>query len=91
MVINNMILNDKEKNQLVLFLKKQYITSKEKLDNNELDWIKEDKTREEYIKYVQDLKEKYEEFEKKEQVDIDLPLFSFDNKNNWEDMAGIMA
>lgn len=86
-----MILNEKEKNQLILFLKKQYNTSKEMLDSNEYDWIKDDKTREEYIQYVQDLKEKYEAFENKNQVEIALPLFDFNENNGWNGCAGILG
>lgn len=86
-----MILNEEEKNQLIEFLKKQYNTNKEKFDNNDLDWIKDDKTREEYIKYVKKLKEKYEALESKEQVETSFPLFDINKNDDWGGWAGIVG
>lgn len=85
-----MILNEKEKNQLIELLKKQYNTSKEMLDNNEYDWIKDDKTHEAYINYINDLKTKYEELESKEVVEIETNL-NFTGKDGWYNIVGLIV
>lgn len=91
-----MKLNDKEKADLVNFIKKEYNRSKEMLDKKDLYyWLKDEKEREKHIAYIEKLKEKYETLEAQKEVDIELNLdFNKPNSNNndfWVGIIGLIA
>lgn len=89
-----MKLNEKERAEFINILKKEYNRNKELFDNNQLYWLKDDKERENYIKYLDDIKEKFETLEKQEEVEIEVPLFDFGNDASgavWWGILGLIA
>lgn len=90
-----MKLNEKDKIELINFLKKEYNNTKDMLDNDNYYWLKEKEQREKHIEYLKTLKEKYETLESQEEIEIPLEL-NFDNfsskKNDfWWSIVGLIA
>lgn len=84
-----MKLNEKEKEEFVKYLKKQYKENSELIERNEFPLcLDDDKKREDFIAYTQKLKEDYEAIERGEEFEISLP-FNFKGDNAWFGILGL--
>lgn len=77
-----MILNDKEKAEVVSALKRQYEDNKAFIENGNFPlWVQSDKQREEFISQNEKIKERYEAIEKGEELEINMN--GFNGGNEW--------
>lgn len=85
-----MILNDKEKEQFVQYLKKQYTENSQLIERNEFPfWAQNDKQREDFINYTKKLKDDYEAIEKGDKFEISLSSLNFGGDNAWWGIIGL--
>lgn len=83
-----MILNDKEKAELIKALKKQYADNKEFIENNNFPlWVQDKEQRKDFIFENEKIKDQYEALESRKDFEIDIPLYG----NVWGAMLGLAA
>lgn len=85
-----MKLNNKEKEELIDYLKWHYKIAEELIESDELFWIKDNEEREEYLQFVLELKEKCETLENQKEIEIDIPLFYNDEDIKFASAFGYM-
>lgn len=83
-----MKLNEKEKKELIGALKKQYETAKEIVEEENVYWLPDEKSRNRFIEENERLRERYEALEQQEEVDI--PLFDSDGKSPFSEILGLL-
>lgn len=84
-----MILNDKEKAELIKAIKQQYNYTKDLLDNPEYELGKDENARKSLIAYCDELKERYETLENQEVCEVTINQDFFKGDNSWWAIIGL--
>lgn len=73
-------------------LKEEYNRVIQMIENVEVEFFKSEEQRAKYIKYAEEIKEKYEALEQKEgEVEIELPLVNLKGNSPWWGILGLIA
>lgn len=86
-----MKLNEREKTELIKVLKKEYYRAKEILEDEDVYWLGDKRAKENFVRYIGELKEKYEYFENQEEVEIDTSNVDFCGNGGWSSFLWLIA